>query len=150
MKGKIWDISSLEKLNLAAKEVLATVRNGGQGERAAVLALSGDLGAGKTTFTQYLAKELGVNETVTSPTFVIMKKYPLPNDTQFKYLVHIDAYRLESPEELLVLNLNTELHDKGNLVVIEWAEKVAALLPPYAISLYFTLDGAQRAISLQL
>ena len=149
MKGKIWDISSLEKLNLAVKDVLAMVRDSGQGERAAVLALSGDLGAGKTTFTQYLARELGVGEIITSPTFVIMKKYPLPNDAQFKHLVHIDAYRLESPEELLVLNLNTELHDKGNLVVIEWAEKVASLLPPYAVSLYFTLDGAQRALSLK-
>ncbi|MCB9818860.1 tRNA (adenosine(37)-N6)-threonylcarbamoyltransferase complex ATPase subunit type 1 TsaE [Candidatus Nomurabacteria bacterium] len=149
MKGKIWDISSLEKLNLAVKEVLAQVRSGGQGESASVLALSGDLGAGKTTFTQYLAKELGVSEAITSPTFVIMKKYPLPNDAQFKHLVHIDAYRLESPEELLVLNFNTELHNKDNLVVIEWAEKVVTLLPPYVTSLSFNLDGAQRSLSLK-
>ncbi len=149
MKGKIWDISSLEELNLTVKEVLEAVRQRVHPGHAVVLALSGDLGAGKTTFTQHLAKELGVTETITSPTFVIMKKYPLPNDPQFKYLVHIDAYRLEDPEELLVLNLNTELQNEGNLVVVEWAEKVAALLPADTTTLRFTLDGAQRTLSSQ-
>lgn len=149
MKGKIWDISSLKDLDLAAKEILAEARQVSGPGRAAVLALSGDLGAGKTTFTQHLARELGVTEAITSPTFVIMKKYPLPTDMQFKHLVHIDAYRLESPEELAVLNLNSELREEGNLVVVEWAEKVATLLPVLSISLRFTLDGARRSLSSQ-
>ncbi len=149
MKGKIWDISSLEELNLAVKEVLEGIRQGTSPGHAAVLALSGDLGAGKTTFTQYLAKELGVSEAITSPTFVILKKYPLPNDHQFKHLVHIDAYRLETPEELLVLNLKTEFLDEGNLVVVEWAEKVATILPAHTTTLQFTLDGARRTLSSQ-
>src|ERR1035437_464305 len=72
--------------------------------KAKVVALSGDLGAGKTTLTQELAKLLGVKENVVSPTFIIMKIYKINSskyNSHFKQLVHIDAYRLESPAELL-------------------------------------------------
>src|SRR3989338_1544300 len=67
-----------------------------------VVALSGDLGAGKTTFAQAVAKSLGVEETVNSPTFVIQKVYAL-SDQQWGRLIHIDAYRLKSADELRAL-----------------------------------------------
>lgn len=95
---------------------------------AAVLALSGDLGAGKTTFTQVLARALGVTEPVISPTFVIMKGYALEH-ADFDTLIHIDAYRLESPEELAVLGFARILAEPRTLVVLEWPERVRELVP---------------------
>lgn len=90
---------------------------------AVVVGLSGHLGSGKTTFTQFVAKALGVDETVTSPTFVIMKAYETDND-HFHRLVHIDAYRLERPEELEALNFEKLIAEPHSLILIEWPENV--------------------------
>ncbi|MEX0652195.1 MAG: tRNA (adenosine(37)-N6)-threonylcarbamoyltransferase complex ATPase subunit type 1 TsaE [Candidatus Paceibacterota bacterium] len=99
---------------------------------ATVVGLYGDLGAGKTTFTKALARALGVDETVTSPTFVLEKIYSLANQKQargFSQLVHIDAYRLEESKELKQLNWNTYIVDPKNIIVVEWADRVAEFLP---------------------
>lgn len=99
---------------------------------ATVVALYGDLGAGKTTLTKALARVLGVGETVTSPTFVIEKIYRLdPKKTtqHFTRLIHIDAYRLESGHELIELGWEDIAGDPENLIVVEWAEKVEDILP---------------------
>lgn len=97
-------------------------------KKAKILALSGDLGAGKTTITQELSKILGIKKNIISPTFVIMKIYDIdPNSTHylyFKKLVHIDAYRLESSEELLKIGWTDLVENKDNLIIIEWPEKV--------------------------
>jgi tRNA threonylcarbamoyl adenosine modification protein YjeE len=92
-----------------------------------VVGLSGHLGAGKTSFTKLLAKELSIAETVTSPTFVIMKIYEIPTDAAgasgtFKRLVHIDAYRLERRSELEGIDFERIASDPGNLVIVEWPE----------------------------
>jgi tRNA threonylcarbamoyladenosine biosynthesis protein TsaE len=95
-----------------------------------VVGLSGHLGAGKTSFTKLVAKELGIKETVTSPTFVIMKIYDIPADTKladgaapsFKRLVHIDAYRLEKRAELAGIDFERIASDPHNLVIVEWPE----------------------------
>lgn len=106
---------------------------------AAVIALSGDLGAGKTTFVQVLAKELQISEVVTSPTFTVMKQYAVssPNSYGIKRLVHMDAYRLESLAEAGPLRLAEILATPGTLVCIEWAEKIAELLPSSIIRMDF-------------
>ncbi len=103
---------------------------------ATVLALHGDLGAGKTTFTQILAKQLGVSENIVSPTFIIQKRYPL-KDQIFKQLIHIDAYRLESLEQLKVLDWDELVADKDNLIVVEWPKNVDGLFDG-ALHLYFS------------
>jgi tRNA threonylcarbamoyladenosine biosynthesis protein TsaE len=89
-----------------------------------VVLLAGDLGAGKTTLTQGLARGLGVEERVTSPTFILMRPYEgrVP-------LVHVDAYRLEHLQEVIDLGL-AEMLDDGALAVIEWGDVVAPVLPP--------------------
>lgn len=97
-------------------------------EQAQVVALYGDLGAGKTTFTQAFARALGVIQNITSPTFVVEKRYPL-EDQLFDTLIHIDAYRLDNAEDLEKLDWKTTLSNPKNLVVIEWADKVENLLP---------------------
>ncbi len=91
---------------------------------ASIFGLSGNLGSGKTTFTQCVAEELGITEFVTSPTFVIMKIY-LTRHSYFKKLIHIDVYRFEKSEELEVLDLEKFTNDPYNLILIEWPEKVA-------------------------
>lgn len=97
-------------------------------KKAKVLAFSGDLGSGKTTITQELAKQLDVKENIISPTFVIMKIYNInPNSKyyiNFKKLIHIDAYRLESSSELLKIGWQKIAEDKDNIIIVEWPEKV--------------------------
>lgn len=140
-----WRIEDEAELGavVVAVQVIAKPKDNG----ATVLALHGDLGVGKTTFTQTLARALGVTEPVTSPTFVIMKGYAL-EDQAFSKLVHIDAYRIESPNELSVLGFASLVETPQTLVIIEWAEKVAALLPQGTHHLTFTLEGTVRTIML--
>ncbi len=125
------------------REVLEKISppDSARGERATIVALSGELGAGKTTFVQELAKELGVKETVQSPTYVLMKSYSIAYKN-FTQLVHIDLYRLEKPEELAALQLENYLNDPHALVCIEWPERADSLLPNPNITLKFSSDGA--------
>lgn len=94
-----------------------------------IIALEGDLGAGKTTFTQELAKQLGVDETVNSPTFTIMKQYDL-NHENFDTLIHIDAYRLESESETKPLYFAEIFKQQRTVICVEWPEIIANILPP--------------------
>lgn len=109
---------------------------------ATVVALSGDLGAGKTTFAQAIARALGVEETVTSPTFVIEKIYELEGK-KWQHLIHIDAYRLKDPHELEVLGWNEIIADPSNLILIEWPENIATIMPGDVNSV--SLNGAGEA-----
>ncbi len=104
-----------------------------------IVALSGDLGSGKTAFTKCLAEILGIHAHITSPTFVIQKKYPIDRKGfPFKTLIHIDAYRLGNADELKVLGFREEAADPSNLILIEWPERVEGMLPEKHISLGFT------------
>ncbi len=97
-------------------------------KRAVVLVLSGDLGAGKTTFTQALARQLGVTDMVQSPTFTIMKFYNT-SDVFFKHLIHMDAYRIETKDELRPLGFSELLVQPETLICIEWGERISEVLP---------------------
>lgn len=101
----------------------------GNKENATIFGLQGDLGAGKTTFVKSAASALGVEGVVTSPTFVIEKIYKLPKGEQFSRIIHIDAYRLERDRELLSLGWGSISNDPQNLILIEWPERVAEILP---------------------
>ncbi|MFZ1075002.1 MAG: tRNA (adenosine(37)-N6)-threonylcarbamoyltransferase complex ATPase subunit type 1 TsaE [Minisyncoccia bacterium] len=113
---------------------------------AALVVLSGELGAGKTAFTKAVARTLGIEETVSSPTFVIEKIYLLPKGHLFKRLVHIDAYRLEKGSDLAPLGFHELMRDPENLILLEWPEKVAHALPPVIAKISFTVlpDGARK------
>ncbi|MBR5741712.1 MAG: tRNA (adenosine(37)-N6)-threonylcarbamoyltransferase complex ATPase subunit type 1 TsaE, partial [Firmicutes bacterium] len=93
-----------------------------------VIALSGDLGAGKTTLTQSIAKELGVKEPVTSPTFTLIQEY---KDGRLP-LYHFDVYRLSSAEELEDIGAEEYFYGKG-LSVVEWADRAGSLIPSDAV-----------------
>lgn len=106
-------------------------------DKAVVAGLFGDLGSGKTTFTQALGKILGVEEVMTSPTFVIEKRYNLDGSLGFKKLIHIDAYRLDSDGEILNLNFQEDLNNPDNLILIEWPERVSGALPEDILRINF-------------
>lgn len=103
---------------------------------ALVVGLYGDLGSGKTTFTQDVAKILGIQGDITSPTFVIEKIYDIDHK-EFKKLIHIDAYRLDSGKELLSLDFQNIIKDPRNLILIEWPERVIEILPENHAKVYF-------------
>lgn len=106
---------------------------------AKIVCLSGNLGAGKTAFTQSVAKHLGIKDKVISPTFVIYKKYPLKLKG-YKFLFHLDAYRLKNEKELLNLGWEEIIADKGHLVFIEWPENVHKIIPSHADFVYISND----------
>ena len=117
-------------------------------DEATLVALSGELGSGKTTFVQCAARALGVKETITSPTFVIMKKFSIFN-FQFSNLYHIDAYRLESGEELAKLGFEEIVADSHNLIFLEWPENVAKVLPKDYLTIKFSfIDENTREIEM--
>ncbi len=97
-------------------------------KHAKVIALVGDLGAGKTTFTQGFLKQLGVKRRIISPTFLIIRPYQL-RITNYASAFHIDCYRLHKPQELLALGLKDLLKKPEHVVLIEWPELVKKYLP---------------------
>jgi len=91
-----------------------------------VFGLYGNLGSGKTTFVKEVAKQLGIEKEITSPTFTIMQSYEI-DFKDFKKLVHIDLYRIEEEKEIEILNLEEIFEHKSSLVLIEWADKLSRL-----------------------
>jgi tRNA threonylcarbamoyladenosine biosynthesis protein TsaE len=125
---------STEKIEVVVDDLVGTAAlAGGIASRLRpgdLVLLSGDLGAGKTAFTQALAAALGVEEPVTSPTFTLVRGYATPAGWE---LLHADLYRLEQLDEVADLGLAERLDD-GAVAVVEWGERgVAALLPDYLL-----------------
>ncbi|MEK7606468.1 MAG: tRNA (adenosine(37)-N6)-threonylcarbamoyltransferase complex ATPase subunit type 1 TsaE [Patescibacteria group bacterium] len=138
-------ITSLPVMDQFAKDFLLRIS---PTDTARVICLQGDLGAGKTAFVKSIAKAFGISEHITSPTFVIQKTYE-PREGDWKRLVHIDAYRLESSDELAKLDWDKTLAVKGSLVMLEWPEKVADIIPEDATTLSFMfVDDTTREITL--
>lgn len=122
----------IENIDEIADTVLQSIKK--SPDHATVIALSGELGAGKTTLTQAIARGLGVEENLISPTFVIMKSYKLKTGS-WKLLVHIDAYRLKDERELKVLGWDEIISNPENLILIEWPERVPNIIPKHAYNI---------------
>ena len=155
---------SLEETREVAREFLKTLgveNSRHQVSRATVVALQGDLGAGKTAFTQAVGAELGLGGNLQSPTFVIMKVYDLEpttnpstplgvNNKQWTKFFHIDAYRLERDEELLHLGWEEIISEPENLIFIEWPERVEGVIPDYSRKIFFEfIDENTRTIEFE-
>ncbi|MDE2041211.1 MAG: tRNA (adenosine(37)-N6)-threonylcarbamoyltransferase complex ATPase subunit type 1 TsaE [Patescibacteria group bacterium] len=152
---KHFQSNSLEETQKIAADWLAHIhkrqeRNGAmtnfEKDEAFLVGLSGHLGAGKTAFVKCLAKSLGVSEEITSPTFVLMKIYETA-DKIFPRLVHIDAYRLERPEELEALKFENLMADPNNLIMVEWPENVELKRFMPQENLHFEIKDGTHTIS---
>ncbi len=115
-------------------------------KQALIIALEGDLGSGKTTFIQGLAKGLKIKESVLSPTFLILKQFPI-SLKKLKDSDHRGASRLKKPKEHLDLGFKDLLNNPENLIVIEWADKIKKILPKHIMKIkFFNLGKNQRKI----
>jgi len=142
-----------ETSEIAKKFLVKMFKKSSTKNEALVVCLSGDLGTGKTAFTKAIAKHLNIKNKVNSPTFVIIKNYPIPEQArygagslenkQYQFLFHIDAYRLKNEKELLNLGWKEIIEDRGNIVFIEWPENVSGVIPSNAKFVYIshTKDG---------
>ncbi len=107
-----------------------------------IICLEGDLGAGKTTFSQGLLQGLGAEGPYTSPTFVVMKEYK----TKSRNVYHIDAYRINK-EDVLELGWEELVADKSNVIILEWPEKIKKIIPENSLWIKFRhLDKNKREI----
>ena len=137
-------IHDRDEMDACTSAVISTLKGR---PNATVIGLSGPLGAGKTAFVQSIARNLAVLEHVTSPTFVIARFYDIPQHQHFRQLVHIDAYRIESTDELRPLRFEELCADSKNLVFIEWPEKLCDSFPKDALRLYIdSVDATTRRI----
>ena len=113
------------------------------GNKAVIVGLYGELGSGKTTFMKYLAESFGVEETIQSPTFVIMRIYKTSPPEVFQNLIHIDAYRIEKENEMINLGWQEIISDPKNLICIEWPERIIGIMPEH-IKIFFEHGGNEN------
>ena len=132
MKG-VFEVSSVEETWALAKELAKELKPGD------VVCLEGDLGAGKTTFTQGLAAALGVPGRVTSPTFCIVQEHQSPD----VLLVHMDLYRLHGEADVEAIGWEDYL-SRGAIIAVEWPERAGALLPSSAHHVAFHHKGEEK------
>ncbi len=128
--------SAKQTQQLAAK-LAQQFKNGG------IIALEGPLGAGKTTFVQGFAQGLGIQDKLTSPTFIIMRQYEIPHYPQGK-LFHLDLYRLNNISQITDLGIKEIFDNPHNIILIEWAEKLGSLKPNSAKQITLTILGETK------
>ena len=122
---------------LAQEIVKKSLKN----KTALIIGLEGELGSGKTTFIKAFARGLGIKKRLTSPTFVLIKKY--------RNFYHIDCYRIKSYKDVLALDFKEIISNPKNIVTIEWAEKIKKILPKNIIWLKFkTISDKEREIKI--
>lgn len=135
MKIKVNNLQDTEKIGKIISRCL---------EKGTVLCLDGDLGAGKTAITQFIAKEFGVKEYITSPTFNIIKEYEgrLP-------FYHMDVYRIESEDDMYDLGYDEYIYSEG-VTVIEWSENIKGILPDERIDIKIDrIDDNKRIMTIE-
>lgn len=130
-------IDTLKQLETVATELSKTFKSG------EIVYLVGDLGAGKTTFTQFYLKACGVKEHVKSPTYTLYESY----QTGQQNYVHMDLYRLTDPEELYFMGIE-DLVNGNNIVLVEWPEKGRGVLPDADWILNFSLKQSNRNLTI--
>jgi len=129
--------------------------------RASVITLEGELGAGKTTFVKGFAKALGIKAKIKSPTFVLMKYYPIMHyalrikktirnpQSVIRKLYHLDCYRVRDHKDLATLDLKSLFKSPDNIILIEWPERVSKILPKKLIKVHIDhISKSERKINI--
>jgi len=138
MKGEYISASVTQTKKIAGD----LAKNLKPNRKALVIGLTGELGSGKTTFIQGFARTLGVKDRIVSPTFVLMRRH--------KNLIHIDAYRIDKPKEILGLEWREMTNNPQNIILVEWVEKIKEILPKKYIQVDFKhIDKNKRWIKIK-
>lgn len=132
-----FEIATIHELKKVAQTIAGILQEGD------VLSLRGDLGAGKTTFVQAIAKAMGIHERVTSPTFSLVNYYEGTPP-----LWHLDLYRLEAPEELEDIGYEDYFYPENAITFIEWAEKADYYLPDDVYEIDIIHEENTRAMTI--
>ena len=139
---KQYLVNNLKQTKELAGEIAEKAR---KSKKPFIIGLEGELGSGKTTFTQFLAKALGIKHKILSPTFVILKRF----ETKNKSFYHIDCYRIRDPKEILNLGFEEIINNPRNVAVIEWAGKIKKIMPKDSLWLKFKImDEKTRKITI--
>jgi tRNA threonylcarbamoyladenosine biosynthesis protein TsaE len=138
---------------IAAQLADKIIKNYPLERRASVIALEGELGAGKTTFVRGFAKALGIKTNIKSPTFNLMKEYNFYENKKKKKisgkLIHIDCYRVKDHRDLAILNLKSLFNSSPNVVLIEWPERISKILPRKLVRVHIDhIDHNKRKIKI--
>jgi len=147
MKKEVNEIisKSPQETQEIARRILSNFKKGG------VIALHGELGSGKTTFAQGIARALGITQRVVSPTFLIRKEYSIPTKNNIRKLYHLDLYRLQSAKEVDAIGIREIMNEQDALVLIEWPEKIIESLPTSTIHIIFEyIDETIRKIIIRM
>lgn len=135
-------VKNEKEMQQLAIEVLQGVSRGG------IIALHGDLGSGKTTFSQFFLEGLGVKK-VKSPTFALYREYEVASQ-EIRKAYHFDMYRIHSAEDVLGLGFEEMLEEEGVVMLIEWAENISELLPDSTVHVYLEdMGGTSRRVRVQ-
>lgn len=130
-----------------ARTVAEKIQSALPGTHATVIALRGDLGTGKTTFTQGFARALGIAQMPKSPTFLLAKQYAIP-ETPYS-LWHLDCYRMKSHADLVTIDLHRIFDDPNNIILVEWPENISDGLPKHHGEIHFAHTGGDtRSITI--
>jgi tRNA threonylcarbamoyladenosine biosynthesis protein TsaE len=136
---KTIEISSCEDIQAAAQEFISCMGN------SRIFLFTGKMGAGKTTFIKAICRELGVSETVNSPTFSIVNEYAAQNG---EIIYHFDFYRINTINEAKDIGVEDYFYS-GNICFLEWAENITPLLPDSAVNIKITeLDSGKRIVAI--
>lgn len=160
MKKNYLTKSSSQTKNLGeifSKRLVKEKIPGHPRDQALIIGLEGDLGGGKTTFLQGFARGLKIKEKILSPSFIILRKFQVPNYklqtnskfqiSKFQIFYHIDCYRIEKPKELLDLGFKEIISNPQNIVAVEWAEKIKKILPKKILWINFEfIDKTTRKL----
>ena len=146
---KIFHTKNLKETQNLSKKVIEIAKKQSS-KNAAVLGLLGDLGGGKTSFTQGLAKNLGIKKDILSPTFILMQSYGIKKSSlPWKNFYHLDAYRVKSSKEILKLGFEEIIKNNQNIVVVEWADIIKDIMPKNTLWIEFQWpDENERKIIL--
>ena len=146
---EIFHTKNLKETQNVSKKVIELLRQSAvRGRRASVAGLVGGLGGGKTSFTQGLAKNLGIKGEILSPTFILMQSYLLADKKlTWKNFYHLDVYRIKSFKEILKIGFEEIIENNQNMIVIEWADIIKDIMPKNTLWIEFKwLDESERKI----
>ena len=150
----IYHSNSPKETQTLAAKMAKEMRSSRSFASGRTIALEGELGAGKTTFVQAFVKALGITAKIKSPTFNIIKKYPVKlrhgAGKITKYVYHIDCYRLRDHKDALPVGIKEIFKEKDALVLIEWPERISKILPKKIIRVHIDhIAPSKRKITIK-